>query len=71
MMTRDVLLERELEDDDDEDGDIVLENLEQRSVSGFGTLGSQQDFQTPEFEEFNGKPDSLFLTMASEESTLF
>uniref|UniRef100_A0A8D1VKT6 Anoctamin n=1 Tax=Sus scrofa TaxID=9823 RepID=A0A8D1VKT6_PIG len=61
MMTRDVLLERELEDDDDEDGDIVLENLEQRSVSGFGTLGSQQDFQTPEFEEFNGKPDSLFF----------
>uniref|UniRef100_A0A8C3VU52 Anoctamin n=1 Tax=Catagonus wagneri TaxID=51154 RepID=A0A8C3VU52_9CETA len=57
MMTRDVLLEMELEDDDDDDGDIVLENLEQTS----GTLGSQQDFRTPEFEEFNGKPDSLFF----------
>nr|XP_031538722.1 anoctamin-6 [Vicugna pacos] len=40
---------------------LVLENLEQTIVSGFGTLESQQDFRTPEFEEFNGKPDSLFF----------
>ena len=32
---------------------LVLENLEQRSVSGFGTLGSEQDFQTPEFVSTN------------------
>ncbi|TKC41449.1 hypothetical protein EI555_010351 [Monodon monoceros] len=61
MMTRDVLLEMELEEDDDDDGDIVLENLEQTIVSGFGSLESQQDFRTPEFEEFNGKLDSLFF----------
>ncbi|XP_026949343.1 anoctamin-6 isoform X3 [Sagmatias obliquidens] len=40
---------------------LVLENLEQRIVSGFGSLESQQDFRTPEFEEFNGKLDSLFF----------
>ncbi|XP_032500845.1 anoctamin-6 isoform X3 [Phocoena sinus] len=61
MMTRDVLLEMELEEEDDDDGDIVLENLEQTIVSGFGSLESQQDFRTPEFEEFNGKLDSLFF----------
>uniref|UniRef100_A0A8C0AIN9 Anoctamin n=1 Tax=Bos mutus grunniens TaxID=30521 RepID=A0A8C0AIN9_BOSMU len=81
MMTRDVLLEMELEEDDEEDGDIgnvpaskrplmapptlpsslALENLEQTNVSGFGSLKSQQDFRTPEFEEFNGKPDSLYF----------
>lgn len=61
MMTRDVLLEMELEEDDEEDGDIALENLEQTIVSGFGSLESQQDFRTPEFEEFNGKPDSLYF----------
>ncbi|XP_023978574.1 anoctamin-6 isoform X1 [Physeter macrocephalus] len=41
---------------------LVLENLEQTIVSGFGSLESQQDFRTPEFEEFNGKPDSLFFS---------
>ncbi|XP_061062566.1 anoctamin-6 isoform X1 [Eubalaena glacialis] len=40
---------------------LVLENLEQTIVSGFGSLESQQDFRTPEFEEFNGKSDSLFF----------
>nr|XP_030691187.1 anoctamin-6 isoform X3 [Globicephala melas] len=40
---------------------LVLENLEQTIVSGFGSLESQQDFRTPEFEEFNGKLDSLFF----------
>nr|XP_058937577.1 anoctamin-6 isoform X2 [Kogia breviceps] len=39
-----------------------LENLEQTIVSGFGSLESQQDFRTPEFEEFNGKTDSLFFS---------
>nr|XP_020756647.1 anoctamin-6 isoform X2 [Odocoileus virginianus texanus] len=61
MMTRDVLLEMELEEDDEEDGYIALENLEQTTASGSGSLKSQQDFRTPEFEEFNGKPDSLFF----------
>ncbi|XP_058937580.1 anoctamin-6 isoform X1 [Kogia breviceps] len=41
---------------------LVLENLEQTIVSGFGSLESQQDFRTPEFEEFNGKTDSLFFS---------
>ncbi|XP_068416254.1 anoctamin-6 isoform X1 [Eschrichtius robustus] len=40
---------------------LVLENLEQTIVSRFGSLESQQDFRTPEFEEFNGKSDSLFF----------
>ncbi|EDL87131.1 transmembrane protein 16F (predicted) [Rattus norvegicus] len=84
MMTRNVLLNMELEEDDDEDGDIgdvpdsrrpflaphtplpsglVLENFDQTIVcSTFGSLESQEDFRTPEFEEFNGKPDSLFFT---------
>ncbi|XP_043302841.1 anoctamin-6 isoform X2 [Cervus elaphus] len=61
MMTRDVLLEMELEEDDEEDGYIALENLEQTTASGSGSLKSQQDFRTPEFEEFNGKPDSLYF----------
>ncbi|XP_053777562.1 anoctamin-6 isoform X2 [Desmodus rotundus] len=60
MMTRDILLDMEQEEDDDEDGDIAMENLDQMNVSSFGTLGSQHDF-SPEFEEFNGKPDSLFF----------
>ncbi|XP_045685248.1 anoctamin-6 isoform X1 [Phyllostomus hastatus] len=82
MMTRDVLLDMDQEEEDDEDGDIgdapaskrpllrtpslpsglALENLDQMNASGFGTLGSQHDFQSPEFEEFNGKADSLFFT---------
>lgn len=63
MMTRKVLLNMELEEDDDEDGDIVLENFDQTIVCPtFGSLENQQDFRTPEFEEFNGKPDSLFFT---------
>lgn len=61
MMTRDVLLEMEQEEEDDDDGDIELENLDQMIVSNFGTLESQHDFRSPEFEEFNGKPDSLFF----------
>ncbi|XP_065790643.1 anoctamin-6 isoform X1 [Muntiacus reevesi] len=61
MMTRDVLLEMELEEDDEEDGYIALENLGQTTASGSGSLKSQQDFRTPEFEEFNGKPDSLYF----------
>lgn len=63
MMSRNVLLNMELEEDDDEDGDIVLENFDQTIVcSTFGPLEDQQDFRTPEFEEFNGKPDSLYFT---------
>ncbi|XP_038198149.1 anoctamin-6 isoform X3 [Arvicola amphibius] len=63
MMSRNVLLNMELEEDDDEDGDIVLENFDQTIVcSTFGPLENQQDFRTPEFEEFNGKPDSLYFT---------
>ncbi|KAF5928598.1 hypothetical protein HPG69_015205 [Diceros bicornis minor] len=61
MMTRDVLLEMEQEEEDDEDGDIVLENLEETIVSNFGALENQPDFRSPEFAEFNGKPDSLFF----------
>uniref|UniRef100_A0A8I5ZT68 Anoctamin n=1 Tax=Rattus norvegicus TaxID=10116 RepID=A0A8I5ZT68_RAT len=42
---------------------LVLENFDQTIVcSTFGSLESQEDFRTPEFEEFNGKPDSLFFT---------
>ncbi|XP_012575927.1 PREDICTED: anoctamin-6 isoform X2 [Condylura cristata] len=57
MMTRDVLLE--MEEEDDEDGEIGMENIE--GATTFGALENQPDFQTPEFEEFNGKPDSLFF----------
>ncbi|XP_032203851.1 anoctamin-6 isoform X1 [Mustela erminea] len=39
----------------------VLDNIEQTAVSSFGALESQPDFRTPEFEEFNGKPNSLFF----------
>ncbi|XP_012575926.1 PREDICTED: anoctamin-6 isoform X1 [Condylura cristata] len=78
MMTRDVLLEMEEEDDEDgEIGDVPaskrpflaphtphasslgMENIE--GATTFGALENQPDFQTPEFEEFNGKPDSLFF----------
>ncbi|KAL6069704.1 hypothetical protein STEG23_013336, partial [Scotinomys teguina] len=39
-----------------------LENLDQTIVCpSFGSLENQQDFRTPEFEEFNEKPDSLFF----------
>ncbi|KAM9230725.1 anoctamin-6 isoform 1-T1 [Dugong dugon] len=55
VMTRDTLLE--MEEDDDEDGDIALENLEQTVISNFGA----HEIRTPDFEEFNGKPDSLFF----------
>ncbi|XP_027448550.1 anoctamin-6 isoform X1 [Zalophus californianus] len=70
-------MDQEEEDDDDGDiGDVaaskrpfltpdpsrlVLDNLEQTAVSSFGALESQPDFRTPEFEEFNGKLDSLFF----------
>ncbi|XP_030892611.1 anoctamin-6-like, partial [Leptonychotes weddellii] len=70
-------MDQEEEDDDDGDiGDVAaskrpfltphpsrlgLDNLEQTAVSNFGVLESQPDFRTPEFEEFNGKPDSLFF----------
>ncbi|KAI5945578.1 anoctamin-6 isoform X2 [Manis javanica] len=40
---------------------LVLENLGQTTVTRFGALESEPDFLTPEFEEFNGKPDSLFF----------
>uniref|UniRef100_A0A452R3F5 Anoctamin n=1 Tax=Ursus americanus TaxID=9643 RepID=A0A452R3F5_URSAM len=39
----------------------LSDNLEQTTVCSFGSLESQPDFRTPEFEEFNGKPDSLFF----------
>lgn len=58
MMTRDVLLDLE---DDDDDGDIELENFEQTAASNFSALENQPDIQTPEFEEFNGKCDSLYF----------
>ncbi|XP_055973873.1 anoctamin-6 isoform X1 [Sorex fumeus] len=50
-----------MEDDDDEDGDIELENIEKTTVSSFGALENQPDFRIPDFEEFDGKPDSLFF----------
>ncbi|GAB1299770.1 Anoctamin-6 [Apodemus speciosus] len=62
-MTRNVLLNMDLEEDDDEDGDIVLENFDQTIVCPTsGSLENQQDFRTPEFEEFDEKADSLFFT---------
>ncbi|XP_005637010.1 anoctamin-6 isoform X5 [Canis lupus baileyi] len=69
-------MEEEEDDDDGDIGDVpaskrpfltphpsslVLDNLEQTTVSNFGPLESQPDFRTPEFEEFNGKHDSLFF----------
>ncbi|XP_032732866.1 anoctamin-6 isoform X3 [Lontra canadensis] len=70
-------MDQEEEDDDDGDiGDVAaskrpfltshpsrpgLDNIEQTAVSSFGALESQPDFRTPEFEEFNGKPNSLFF----------
>ncbi|KAK2101447.1 Anoctamin-6 [Saguinus oedipus] len=44
----------EEEEEDDDDGDITI-------ISDLGSLESQQDFRTLEFEEFNGKSDSLFF----------
>ncbi|KAM4881268.1 anoctamin-6 isoform 1-T1 [Thomomys bottae] len=40
---------------------IVLENFDQIIIPNCGSLENQQDFRTPEFEEFNGKADSLFF----------
>ncbi|XP_023371142.1 anoctamin-6 isoform X2 [Otolemur garnettii] len=59
-MTRNVLLDMEEEEDED-DGDIVLENLGQTIIPNCGSLESQHDFQIPEFEEFNGLSDSLYF----------
>lgn len=60
MMNSNVLLEMEEEDDDD-DGEIGMDNFEETMVSSFGGLESQPDLRTPDFEEFNGKADSLFF----------
>ncbi|XP_075407959.1 anoctamin-6 isoform X2 [Tenrec ecaudatus] len=60
MMTRDTLLEMEEEEEDDDDQDIMMENLGQTITSEF-SQEVQREFRTPEFEEFNGKPDSLFF----------
>ncbi|XP_037370005.1 anoctamin-6 isoform X2 [Talpa occidentalis] len=80
MTNRDVLLE--MEEDDDEDGEIGdvaaskrpflaphtphasylgLEHNNMTMATSFGGLENQPDFQTPKFEEFNGKSDSLFF----------
>ncbi|XP_006865384.1 PREDICTED: anoctamin-6-like [Chrysochloris asiatica] len=60
MMTRDTLLEME-EDDEDDDRDIALNNLGQIIVTEFGAVELQHELRTPEFEEYNDKPDSLFF----------
>uniref|UniRef100_H0XDL6 Anoctamin n=2 Tax=Otolemur garnettii TaxID=30611 RepID=H0XDL6_OTOGA len=49
------------EEEDEDDGDIVLENLGQTIIPNCGSLESQHDFQIPEFEEFNGLSDSLYF----------
>ncbi|XP_069895443.1 anoctamin-6 isoform X1 [Dipodomys merriami] len=40
---------------------LVLENFERTIIPNCGSLEGQQDFRTPDFEEFNGKADSLFF----------
>ncbi|XP_023612040.1 anoctamin-6 isoform X5 [Myotis lucifugus] len=40
---------------------LALENFDQMVGSKFGTRESQPDFRSPEFEEFNGKPNSLYF----------
>uniref|UniRef100_A0A803W273 Anoctamin n=1 Tax=Ficedula albicollis TaxID=59894 RepID=A0A803W273_FICAL len=61
---QDVLLdlegEEEEEDDDNDDGEIVLE-LSQVIIPTYGTVPDQQNLHTPEWVDFEDKPDSLFF----------
>nr|XP_021403090.1 anoctamin-6 isoform X3 [Lonchura striata domestica] len=61
---QDVLLdlegEEEEEDDDNDDGEIVLE-LNQVVIPTYGTVPDQQNLHTPEWVDFDDKPDSLFF----------
>ncbi|XP_030094281.2 anoctamin-6 isoform X1 [Serinus canaria] len=62
---QDVLLdlegeEEEEEDDDNDDGEIVLE-LNQVIIPTYGTVPDQQNLHTPEWVDFDEKPDSLFF----------
>uniref|UniRef100_A0A8C3ELP5 Anoctamin n=1 Tax=Corvus moneduloides TaxID=1196302 RepID=A0A8C3ELP5_CORMO len=62
---QDVLLdlegeEEEEEDDDNDDGEIVLE-LNQVIIPTYGTVPEQQSLHTPEWVDFDDKPDSLFF----------
>ncbi|XP_067420264.1 anoctamin-6 [Emydura macquarii macquarii] len=57
---QDVLLEME-EEEEEEDGEVVLEELEQTIVPSYGTAPDQQKLHTPEWAEFDQKPDSLFF----------
>ncbi|KAM7023139.1 anoctamin-6 isoform 2-T2 [Passerculus sandwichensis] len=52
--------EEEEEDDDNDDGEIVLE-LNQVIIPTYGTVPDQQNLHTPEWVDFDDKPDSLFF----------
>ncbi|KAM9264208.1 anoctamin-6 [Cariama cristata] len=63
---QDVLLdlegeEEEGDDDDDDDGETVLE-LNQVIIPTYGTVPDQQNLHTPEWVDFDDKPDSLFFS---------
>ncbi|XP_416045.3 anoctamin-6 isoform X1 [Gallus gallus] len=62
----DVLLDLEEEEEegdeevDEEDGESVLE-LNQVIIPTYGTVSDQQNLHTPEWADFDNKPDSLFF----------
>ncbi|KAM6291809.1 anoctamin-6 isoform 2-T2 [Porphyrio hochstetteri] len=62
---QDVLLDLEgeegEEEEDDDDGETVLE-LNQIIIPTYGTVPDQQNLHTPEWADFDGKPDSLFFS---------
>ncbi|KAM9029389.1 anoctamin-6 [Ara ararauna] len=63
---QDVLLdlegeEEEGEEEEDDDGETVLE-LSKVIIPTYGTVPDQQNLHTPEWVEFDGKPDSLFFS---------
>ncbi|XP_056366419.1 anoctamin-6 [Oenanthe melanoleuca] len=60
---QDVLLDlegEEEEEDDNDDGEIVLE-LNQVIIPTYGSVPDQQNLHTPEWVDFEDKPDSLFF----------
>uniref|UniRef100_A0A8C3U8P8 Anoctamin n=1 Tax=Catharus ustulatus TaxID=91951 RepID=A0A8C3U8P8_CATUS len=63
LENQDVLLDLEgdeEEDDDNDDGEIVLE-LNREVIPTYGTVPDQQNLHTPEWVDFDDKPDSLFF----------
>uniref|UniRef100_A0A803TX32 Anoctamin n=1 Tax=Anolis carolinensis TaxID=28377 RepID=A0A803TX32_ANOCA len=62
---QDVLLEEEEDEEggegEEEDGETVLEELEQTIIPSYGAVTNQQALHMPEWAEFNLQPDSLYF----------